>query len=106
MDKIKHNQYNNEWAKKNRDKVNLFQKNWRNKRYEWYRKLKEGKCCSMCGETHPACLDFHHKDPKEKLGLVYSLVKRFSSNNEVALKEVEKCVLICANCHRKHHYKG
>ena len=103
MDKVKHNQYNKKWAKENRDKVNIYQQNWRKKRYDWYQSFKKGKHCIFCSESYPACLDFHHKYPQKKYDVVYKLVKRFSSNNVIALREIKKCVLICANCHRKIH---
>ncbi len=105
MDKIKHNKYNNEWAKKNRNKVNLYHKNWQEKRKIWYRKLKKGKSCLICGESNPLCLDFHHKNPNKKIELIRKMVI-YSNNKKKILKEIKKCVLICANCHRKIHQDG
>lgn len=60
------------------------------------------KGCSICGEKSICCLDFHHLDPSEKeygvaqmLGTGYSLEK--------IKKEIDKCILVCSNCHRKIH---
>lgn len=72
------------------------------------RKLKYvnllGGCCSVCGyNKNLAALEFNHLDPSLKL---FQLdVRRFSNTNEkTLLEEVNKCNLLCANCHREHHY--
>jgi len=72
------------------------------------RKLKlieeRGGCCEICGyNKNVAGFDFHHKDPKEK---DYQLDMRRLSNSSMfkLLKEVDKCMLLCANCHREMHF--
>lgn len=65
---------------------------------EWLYSLK--KECLICGETEPICLDFHHKDPDEK---DFTIGKHRNKSKENLLKEIEKCVCVCANCHRKIH---
>jgi len=59
--------------------------------------------CTKCGFDHPAALDFHHVDPSEKENLVSKLV----SNGcfAAAMKEVQKCIVLCANCHRVYHFE-
>jgi hypothetical protein len=59
--------------------------------------------CTQCGFDHPAALDFHHVNPSEKENLVSKLV----SNGcfAAAMEEVQKCIVLCANCHRIHHYE-
>jgi hypothetical protein len=59
--------------------------------------------CTQCGFDHPAALDFHHVNPSEKESLVSKLV----SNGcfAAAMAEVQKCIVLCANCHRVHHHK-
>lgn len=58
--------------------------------------------CVRCGEKHPACLDFHHRDGKEsKLGNIGQF-RKFGTDRLLA--EIAKCDVLCANCHRKHHY--
>lgn len=56
--------------------------------------------CVRCGESDIACLDFHHRDAAVKEGHV-SLMRRFSLKRLLA--EIDKCDVLCANCHRKHH---
>ena len=63
---------------------------------------KSTRACPYCGESDPACLDFHHRDPADKLHEICDL-----SNSGCAIstliKEIEKCILLCSNCHRKYH---
>ena len=54
--------------------------------------------CSICGETDPVVLEFHHTG--EKSNEVSRLMGRGASLD--ALKaEIEKCEVVCANCHRR-----
>lgn len=59
---------------------------------------KGGKC-ERCGYNKcRAALEFHHKDPttKDPRGLkAYNLSRLYA--------EVDKCLLLCANCHREEH---
>ena len=57
--------------------------------------------CTVCGETNTCCLDFHHIDPAEKEHSIVDMVRRFSWKN--TLREIEKCICVCSNCHRKIH---
>ena len=66
---------------------------------QWLREYKIGLSCS-CGESHPACLDFHHKDPSMKIDNIGNLASRGWSIKNI-LKEINKCDVVCANCHRK-----
>lgn len=66
-----------------------------------YIKSCKNKPCADCGGLfEPECMDFHHIDPKTKKFNVANL-----GNTARALKHIEeeisKCVLLCANCHRK-----
>lgn len=59
--------------------------------------------CSRCGETHPACLDFHHRNPGKKFASIADMVGRGYGVKSI-LKEIEKCDVLCSNCHRKEHF--
>lgn len=58
--------------------------------------------CSICSEKETCCLDFHHLDPDTKLRSVSNMVAS-GCNKQSILKEINKCVLVCSNCHRKIH---
>lgn len=72
---------------------------------DWFRSeiLSQYKCI-QCGEDHPACLDFHHRDPTTKDKEVSRMLS-LNHGKERILNEVAKCDVLCANCHRKLHYK-
>jgi hypothetical protein len=64
----------------------------------------KGGSCIICGYNKcNSALEFHHLDPKEK---DFSLgeMKQKKFNDEIK-KELDKCVLLCANCHREIHSK-
>lgn len=72
----------------------------------WANSYKAEHGCSICGERHPACLDFHHEDPLGKSqhgkpSTISTGVRKWSMGRLMA--EVEKCAVVCANCHRKIH---
>lgn len=65
---------------------------------------KSERGCERCGETHIACLDLHHIGNDDKLMDVAKMVTRGRSLASI-MAEVEKCIVLCANCHRKEHWK-
>jgi len=67
-----------------------------------WRKFKDSLECIKCGQKHPATFDFHHTDRTTKEYSVNTLVKNRAFKK--AIEEVKKCVVLCANCHRIHHY--
>ena len=75
------------------------------KRYEtrqWFYNLKKTCCCDVCGEKHPNCLDFHHKNEAIK-DLSLSEIIPAGWTEERIKTEVAKCKVLCVNCHRKLH---
>lgn len=57
--------------------------------------------CVICGETDREVLDFHHVDPSQKR---FTLSGSYANNGmEKVRAEVEKCVVLCANDHRRVH---
>lgn len=72
------------------------------------RKLKRmaveylGGCCQLCGYKKAlSALEFHHKDPSHKdFGIAASGSTRSFEKMKV---ELDKCILVCANCHREIH---
>jgi len=60
--------------------------------------------CQICGEDEPCCLDFHHVDEGTKNGRDATVSKlRTVVSLERLLAEIQKCAVLCANCHRKFH---
>ena len=66
---------------------------------------KGGKC-QKCGyDKCQAALDFHHRNPEEK---DFSICKKYGCKNmnDRIKKELDKCDLLCANCHREEHFEN
>jgi hypothetical protein len=69
-----------------------------------YKKLFGGKC-SICGYSKSLnALHFHHKDTNQKkfniTSAIWGTIK--ASDEEIRL-EINKCSLVCANCHAEIH---
>ena len=71
---------------------------------KWVWDLKSSRRCKKCGESHPACLEFHHTNRQEKDSEISKLVGRGAAKQRL-WKEIQRCDILCANCHRKHHYE-
>ena len=62
--------------------------------------LLSGKVCERCGFDDIRALEFHHRDPSQK---EYTVGTLMTKGLERLLKEVNKCEIICANCHAIEH---
>lgn len=69
-----------------------------------YKTFKENAACITCGEDHYATLEFHHRDPSTKTMAVGKMVRMGYSWNTIR-DEMDKCDVLCSNCHRKVHYR-
>lgn len=59
--------------------------------------------CSICGYNKcKSALDFHHKDISKKEYNISIMIQRGHSLQKI-LKEIEKCIVVCSNCHREIH---
>lgn len=68
---------------------------------KWALEYKGKKCC-ICGyDKCTEALDFHHINPEEK-DFILSDRNLILDWNEIK-KELDKCVLVCSNCHREIH---
>lgn len=70
----------------------------------WYGELKSKLVCP-CGESHPACIQFHHVDATTKEASVSDAIRRRWSKARI-LREIQKCEVLCANCHIKLHERN
>ncbi len=67
----------------------------------WFKRYKDQQSCLVCCENRNPCLDFHHKDPKEK---EFSIGTAAGTVSLLRLKkELEKCICVCKNCHALIH---
>lgn len=106
-----------EWKEKNVDKMREYRRKWYKENSvrqinavmsrkastrEWLDALKDTFKCNRCPEADFNCLDFHHTDPDEKDRTVATTIAWGWSKKRI-LGEIEKCEVLCANCHRKLH---
>jgi hypothetical protein len=69
--------------------------------------LKELKIngCSICGyDKNQSVLEFHHVNPKYKSFPIAHGIRNHT--NERVAEELNKCILVCANCHKEIEFKG
>lgn len=108
-----------EWERNNPDKVKLYRssKKVRDKnkkklselKIQWHKKIDEIKLHYGCQNNLclmrsigyiSAELDFHHLNCAEKSHTIGELVNRRKS---LVVLEINKCCVLCSNCHRRHH---
>lgn len=76
----------------------------RQERKSEYIRYLGGKC-SRCGYTKSTwSIEFHHVDPSTKELTIAHAISTNTARDKV-LKELDKCVLLCSNCHRLEHSK-
>lgn len=77
----------------------------KNKIYYYAKRLKSieylGKVCSRCGQDNPSMLCFHHLDSNIK---DYDICRNFGNKWDNIKLELDKCILLCNNCHMELHY--
>jgi len=72
----------------------------------WLDSLKEGKACTDCGGHFPPyVLEWDHL-PGFIKDLVIADTRRAAHSRKRILAELEKCELVCANCHRERTFGG
>jgi hypothetical protein len=73
----------------------------RKRRREWLQALKIRIGCSICGYTKcPEALDFHHTDNDKEFNISSNMFTKLEKLKE----EIDKCILVCRNCHAELHF--
>lgn len=92
-----------EWYEKN--KPLLLEKQRLKKRERKLQAIEYlGGLCVSCGHSHhPAVFEFHHRNPAEK---DRDPSKLLNATWERLKAELDKCDLLCANCHRMLHHSA
>lgn len=89
---------------RNKEKVISAQQVRRNQARFHLQKRKGESGCKECGERHIAVLVFHHRDPNEKEADSTKMINDKWLIQRID-EELEKCDVLCANCHRKLHWE-
>ncbi len=93
-----------DWYARNKEKAKRWVDERSKKTLAWFTEYKSHLKCQTCNESHPACLDFHHIDAKEKEINVSKAVD-YNWSKQRILTEIAKCSVLCSNCHRKLHWQ-
>ncbi len=100
------NYYNETQEEHNRRKAR--ERKERQTRYQWAAVEMLGGKCEGCDKEatleNMVCFDFHHINKEDKVDSLGNLLAA-SRPLKVILEEADKCVLLCACCHRLHHQK-
>lgn len=73
----------------------------RDANYAWIAGLKAAPCAD-CGVSYPTCvMDFDHQGDKE-----FSIGASMTKSRAALQREIDKCELVCANCHRIRTHMG
>ncbi len=80
------------YVKRNKERVTKFIQEYKNKR----------KCadCGFSGKNFPYVLDFDHKNGRPTKTFTIGSWSHAVLSIEAITREIEKCELVCANCHR------
>lgn len=93
-----------DWRRRNPDKLaeqtRRRQERVRRRNVEKMLKYLEDKQCVDCGERDPLVLQFDHVNGDKRFNIGVYLY-RASWHWQKVLVEIEKCVIRCANCHRR-----
>ena len=95
--------YHQQYYKINKEKY--FTKNRLNKNRQRTRlrkilwDAKQRPCCDCGGIFHPWVMELDHREDTEKIEAVSNLVGR-GCTDEKLRNEINKCDIVCANCHR------
>lgn len=119
--KAKRKEYNERYKSKNKEKILEYNREYRKRNLERDRKKKSknarnqrrinklkaieylgGICFDCKQEFHQCCFDFHHINPKIKDSTITRIMHKSFDNIKI---ELDKCVLLCAHCHRLRHWK-
>ena len=75
-----------------------------NENRQWIIEQMGGKCCRCGYNKCDAALDLHHLDPTTKDEQTMKNLRHITDKERVQ-SELDKCILLCANCHREEHAK-
>ena len=85
-------EYNKGWYQRHRERLLEKRRQHDEELRQWLRRYKSKLCCVECGENHPACLQFHHRDREDKSFGIGGAIGRW---RYISLKKLEKEISKC-----------
>ena len=98
-------EYNKDWYKRHKERLLEKRKQHNEELRVWIKQYKSKLHCIECGESHPACLQFHHINKEEKSFTIGQIVGRTHTSIKSLEKEISKCEVLCGNCHAIRHWR-
>jgi len=99
-----HKEYHKGWFQRHKEEVIERRRRRQREIRDWFRRYKSALYCIKCGISHPAVLQFHHRDRVDKSFTIANVVSRATSIKQIT-NEIKKCDVICVNCHAKLHWR-
>jgi len=101
--------YNKQYRKDNKDQLAAQKKQYhKDQRTQWLEFMHADKLkCSVCGYSKCfAALDMHHLNPNDKEFIISNFLRKAftKENQQLLLREIGKCTVLCCRCHREFHY--
>ena len=104
--KARRHEYDKKWYQLHKDRLRKKRKQHVAELRLWREQYKSKLQCMHCGEDHPACLQFHHRDRKEKSFNIGGPIGQWRYLTLKGLEEeISKCDILCGNCHAKFHWE-
>ena len=91
------------YRRNNTDIINKRKRAKHREMRDWLDDIKKNKKCSKCKQDRYYILDFHHLDPNEK-EINISRAASCGYSKERMQKEIDKCIVLCRNCHGELHH--
>lgn len=82
----------------------VYERARRRSRWRFIKGYLSACTCFHCGEADPHVLDFHHVRGRKKFNVAHGVSAGYAVLTLV--KEIEKCQILCANCHRRETGKS
>ena len=107
-DEKKQKQAQHESYLRNKKKIIAKQRERRQKTRKWLWEYKKNLKCKKCGENRTPCLAFHHSKGDDhqakKNGKGIAQMCENGIKTEAILEEINKCSVLCSNCHSIVHW--
>lgn len=99
-------EYQAKWYRKHKERLLEKRRQHDEELKKWLSEYKSQLCCVECGESHPACLQFHHRNKDEKRFTIGHDLGRWRYITLKKLEEeINKCDVFCGNCHAMLHWR-
>jgi hypothetical protein len=87
---------------KNKEEIYRRSKKKKSENMKWLDEQKNKPCLDCGRQFPPYVMEFHHRQPKEKIMSIGRMI--ITRSRQKIIEEISKCDLVCSNCHRIREY--